>query len=493
MEAISTIIEELRQAEEYIRIAMFQIHREDVFNVLLDKIKHGIKVEILTLPYDSINEEIRSRVTSRFEQLKKDGATIYFCRWNVGDPERTTTAVGRWYSFHGKFIVTDKSAIALSANFTENPELDAVLIHRNDIEKIREFNRKFEEILSLFVTEEEGFNGKIHSMIVDTTSEKKSAEIFSLPNNIDEKHKDYWIRHYPVEICKFNAAIIEGLYITPFDCTGRDFITSLIEEAEEYVYLSTESFTDTDFSDFLVNTAVNREIEIKILTGIRSMDFTDRVNKMLRDLMAQKISINTTDKDLHAKLVLTDKALVISSINLNKINLGFHKTKKFWRENTETIFVCKNAEALKSAKMKYLETFNESYDVGCKLAEKLESLVKDVFTNTFNLRSSSEAKKIFAKFILNKQIDIRKMIIKIGRFTKRIISQRNLVRKEDIVSALILYYLSERKHDFNQLKVKLSDIGADVNLKALLNNLKFAGLIEEEDDFYKINIEKLIG
>jgi len=493
MKAISTIIEELRQAEEYIRIAMFQIHRDDVFNVLLDKTKQGIKVEILTLPYDSINEEIRSRVQSRFEQLKKNGSAIYFCRWNVGDPERTTTAVGRWYSFHGKFIVTDKSAIVLSANFTENPELDAVLIHRGDAEKIDEFNRKFEEILSLFVTEKDCSNGKIHKMIVDTTSEKKSAEIFSLPSNIEEKHKDHWIRHYPVELCEFNGTIREGLFITPFDYTGRDFITSLVEEAEKYVYLSTESFTDNDFSDFLVNTAVNSELEIKILTGTRSMDFTDRVNKILRDLMAQKIKINTTDKDLHAKLVLTDKAVVISSINLNKINLGFHKTKKFWRENTETIFVCRNAEVIRSAKEKYLERFNESYDVGNKLAEKLESLVKDVFTKTFDMRSSSEAKKIFAKFILNKQIDIRKTIIKIGRYTQKIISQRKTVRKEDIVSAIILYCLSERKHDYNQLKEKLSDIGNGITLKALLNKLKFAGFIEEEDYVYKINIDKLIS
>lgn len=495
MGVISRIIKELKQAEEYIRIAMFQIHRNDVFKVLGDKVAQGVKVEILTLPYDSIHEDLRSKVQSRFEHLEKDGATIYFCKWNVGDPGRTTTAVGRWYSFHGKFIVTDKSAIALSANFTENPELDAVLIYRGNNEKISEFNRKFKEMLSLFVIQNDGFEGKIHKMIREAVSGEEGSEIFMLPSNVDKIHEKHWIRHYPIELCKCNATIGEGLYITPFDCLGRDFITNLINEAEEYVYLSTESFTDRDFSDFLVTTAVNAEIEIKILAGTRSMDFTDRVNKMLRDLLAQEIKINTTDKDLHAKLLITDKSLVISSINLNKINLGFYRTKKFWRENTETIFVCRDQEVIKSAKEKYLERFGESYSVANKLAEKLERLVKDIFTKTFDLRSSSEAKKLFAKFILNKQIDIKTTIIKIGRITRSLmmVNGRKTVKREDIASALVLYCLSERKHDYNQLEEKLVEVEKDINLIALLNRLKFAKLIEQEDDFYKINVEALVS
>ena len=79
--------------------------------------------------------------------MEKNGAKLYFCKWNVGDPERTSTAVGRWYSFHGKFIVTDKSAIALSANFTQSPEIDGLLIYRDEPEKINEFNEKFDELM----------------------------------------------------------------------------------------------------------------------------------------------------------------------------------------------------------------------------------------------------------------------------------------------------------------------------------------------------------
>lgn len=98
----------------------------------------------MTLPYDSINDSVRAKVISRFENLSDLGANINFCKWNVGDPERTSTAIGRWYSFHGRFIVTDKSAIALSANFTRTNELDATIIIDNEQTMIDQFNDRID-------------------------------------------------------------------------------------------------------------------------------------------------------------------------------------------------------------------------------------------------------------------------------------------------------------------------------------------------------------
>lgn len=493
-EVIPIIIKEIELAERYIRIAIFQIHHEDVFKVLSDKIRQGLKVEIFTLPYDSINEDIRQQVESRLRGLEKDGAIIYFDKWNVGDPSRTTTAVGRWYSFHGKFIVTDKSAIALSANFTQSQELDAVLIFRDDYEKIGEFNEKFNELLTFFVSRDHDFDGQVHRKITDVTGED-SAEIFELPDNVDIRHKNHWIRHYPIEICKPEVPVGEKLYITPFDCRGRYLITDLIEDADEYVYISTESFTDIDFSNFLTNTSVNKNIKIKILSGTRSMDFTDRVNNMFRDLLAQEVDIRTTDEDIHAKLIITDKVLMVSSVNLNKINLGFYVTSKYWRENTESILVCKTPEIVRFAKEKYLEVFNGCYDVRDKLSEKLEKMVQNIFTKTFQLRSRSDVKKLFARFILKKQIDIRRLIMKIGKITKKLMNyhKRTMIGKQDFISALVLYYLSERKQDYDQLKEKIDEVDETVNLHAIISRLEFARLIEQENDFYKINIEALIA
>jgi len=492
-EVIPEIIKEMEKAERFIRIAMFQIHNDDVFKILSDKIKQGHRVEILTLPYDSINDDIRSEVVSRFEELEKNGATIYFNKWNVGDPSRTTTAVGRWYSFHGKFIVTDKSAIALSANFTVSQELDAVIIFRDDSKRIREFNEKFDELLLLYVKKIDSSDGIIRQKILDVIKET-NPEVFELPKNVDQKHKNHWIRHYPVELCQSNVPIEERLYITPLDCKGRDFITSLIDDANEYVYISTESFTDEDFSRFLVNTAVNRKLDIKIFSGIKSMDFTDRVNNMLRDLLAQEIDIRTTDEDLHAKLIITDKALVISSINLNRINLGWNTTSKFWRENTESLLICKDIATINCAKASYLKVFNESYDVRDKLSEKLEELVTSIFTDTYQLRSKSDVKKLFAKFILGKQIDIHRIIVKIGGITKKLMDyyKRNMVERQDFISALVLYYLTERKQDYEQLEEKIHEVDETLNLQTIISRLELARLIEKEDNYYKISLDSLI-
>lgn len=492
-EVIPEILEEIGLSEKYIRIAIFQLHNENVFAALMDKLKRGLKVEIITLPYDSINEDIRPRVEPRFRELERNGAKIYLNKWNVGDPSRTTTAVGRWYSFHGKFIVTDKSAIALSANFTESQELDAALIFSSAEDKIKEFNEKFEQLLDLFVTKDNSFDGSVHRKISDITG-REVHDIFKLPKDIGATHKEHWIRHYPIELCRSDAPLEEKLYLTPFDCRGRDIIAGLIEDAEEYVYISTESFTDYDFSDFLVRTAVNKKTEIKILTGATSMDFTDRVENMFRDLLAQEIDIRTTDEDIHAKLIITDKALMVSSINLNKINLGFHPTSKFWRENTESILICKKPEIVKIAKELYLKIYAQSYNVGDRLAEKLGEIVKGIFAETFQLRFSPDVKALFAKFVLKKQIDVRKLITKIGKITKKLMDyyNRTKVERQDFISALVLYYLSERKQDLTQLKEKIDEIDSNVNLVTIINGLEFARLIEKEGDFYKINVETLI-
>jgi len=67
-----------------------------------------------------------------------------------------------------------------------------------------------------------------------------------------------------------------------------------------------------------------------------------------------------------------------------------------------------------------------------------------------------------------------------------------MVEKKDFISALVLYYLSERKQDYDQLKEKIDEVDETINLHAIVSRLEFARLIEQENDFYKINIEALI-
>jgi phosphatidylserine/phosphatidylglycerophosphate/cardiolipin synthase-like enzyme len=488
---IDRIVSELQDAKKYIRIAIFQLHNREVFSVLNEKLREGVKVDVFSLPYDSINDDIQGEVTELFKNLEKNGANLYFCKWNVGDPERTTTAVGRWYSFHGKFIVTDKSAIALSANFTQNEELDALIIFKNEEDKIAEYNTKFEGLISLYIQDNFGYNGSIRQKIIDTNL-PNILSVFGLPPAIADTHKKHWIQHYPSSLCPSNVPIEEGLYLTPFDCRGRNFIETMIEEASEFVYLSTESFTDPDFSKFLVRTKL-RGLDIRILSGATSMDFTDRMQIMLRELLACNIKIRTIEKDIHAKLIISDKHLAVTSVNLNKINLGFKKTNEYWRENTESISICNDSKVISHAKTQYLTIFNDSINIETILAQKIENLIGHMFTSTFNLRSRGEVKTLLAQLVLKKEIQVKKFILDIGKITAKLMDYFNkrMVEKNDLFMSLILYFLSERKHDFDQLNEKLSILDAEINLNALLAKLSQHDFIAKEDDFYKINVDKL--
>jgi len=65
------------------------------------------------------------------------------------------------------------------------------------------------------------------------------------------------------------------------------------------------------------------------------------------------------------------------------------------------------------------------------------------------------------------------------------------VEKDDFISALVLFYLSEAKNDYNQLKEKLNELDDTINLKDVLGRLLLVNLIEKENEYYKINLNAL--
>lgn len=489
---IEKVIAEMEEAESFIKISVFQIHNTSVIELLKTKALKGLKVEIFTLPYDSINADVRETVISLLDDLISSGALIYFCGWNVGDPARTSTAVGRWYSYHGKFIVTDKAAIILSANFTQQNELDSVLI-LDDAESITDFMKKFDELVDMFITDYSGYEGKIRQLVLETDT-PDALKLFELPSVIEtQTHSKRWIRNYPSVLFPSTITIEDRLYVCPFDGKARNIMKELIDQADVFVYLSTESFTDEDFSDFLVKT-LTRNIDLKILTGSTSMDFTDRMQNMMRELLAAGASIFTTDANLHAKLLITDKAVVVSSVNLNKMNLGFAQTQRFWRSNTETMYICQDADVISSAKNQYIRVMDGCSDISQNLSGKIEAQVKRIFSSIYGLRTSQEVKELFAKVILDYQIIQKKTVYKIANLTSLIMRRRrsNMVRVDDFLKALILYYLSERQHDIIQLEEKIKGINENVSVSSLLSELIGDGYVENEGDMFRINVASLL-
>lgn len=486
------VLEEIRKAEKFIKIAMFQIHSNALFSLLNEKVKCNVKVEIITLPYTSVKERFRQNVKENFELLKSLGANVYFNKWNIGDPGRTTTAVEGWYSFHGKFIVTDKSAIILSANFTENPALDALLIYE-DHDRIQEFTQKFQELVDLFIVEKETNASTIYHKIKQVSNDEK---IFALPKKIDKKHDGFWITDYPSQLCPSSFELKEGIYLAPFDFRARSMYSKMIEDAPTFAYISAETFTDSDFSNFLLNAIINKKIDIQIICGATSQDYQDRLKNQFIMLLAHGIKMRTSDADIHAKMILTDKALAITSVNLNKMSLGYSKRKDHWRGNTETIFICKDQEILKKAKELFLEVFDNYIDMKDRLTESVSESVDNIFNNIYNIRfEDKQLSKEFARYLLKKELDLKKMMTEVAKITQKL-SERfsiNKIGKDLFVSALILYVLSKSGEQNNlQISSEIKEFDATINIDIILADLEDKRLIIRENDQYRINLEELV-
>ena len=85
LNVIDRVIKEIEHAKEYIRIAVFQIHNDSVYDAIECALTNGVVVEIFTLPYDSINEDIRDKVKARIEKIKIKGGKVYFSKWGIMD------------------------------------------------------------------------------------------------------------------------------------------------------------------------------------------------------------------------------------------------------------------------------------------------------------------------------------------------------------------------------------------------------------------------
>jgi hypothetical protein len=178
---------------------------------------------------------------------------------------------------------------------------------------------------------------------------------------------------------------------------------------------------------------------------------------------------------------------------LNKINLGFTRSTDLWRGNTETATINCDKQIISDAKKQFEQVFNSNPDVVDELASKIEKEISVLFSQYYGLRSEKEVKRLFSKFIILEEVNNRVVILKIARITKAILasSNRNMVRKDDLLMALVLHFLSDNKLKFDQINQKLSVLNTATNLSQLLSNLICSGFIEKESDYYKLKVLSL--
>jgi hypothetical protein len=205
------------------------------------------------------------------------------------------------------------------------------------------------------------------------------------------------------------------------------------------------------------------------------------------------VKLKTTEENLHSKLIITEKLIAVSSINLIKMNLGFTNKTDTWRANTESITIVRDIEIVEDAKNKFLMIFNKGITIEQSLATKIEKEITTFFTKQYQLRSKGEVKKLFSKFLINEQINLEKKMITIGRVCSLLVKRKNksLISRDEFLIAIILFLLSENKLRADQLELKLSIFEEKISVSNYIYQMTLDNLIEEENGYYKIKVISL--
>jgi len=236
------LINIIKNAEEFIKIIAFQFTSREFVDLLIEKSKLGLIIELITLPVDSYSkEEERSKIKNLFNELLDNNIKIYFCDWEVGDPSLTTTSMSgrinegggnKWYSLHGKLLITEQAAILMSFNFIDRNLFESFLITEG--KNIAKFLELFDKCKNLFIspTKIKNINGKI----IDKINENEKREIIN--NYLKTGRK--LIRDYPPELTP-EKNIVPGLHLAPFDGRLRKILYDLINSSKKFLYLVSES------------------------------------------------------------------------------------------------------------------------------------------------------------------------------------------------------------------------------------------------------------
>ncbi|KXA96411.1 hypothetical protein AKJ38_03350, partial [candidate division MSBL1 archaeon SCGC-AAA259I14] len=361
---IEPILEVIKNSEEYIRIVSFQFSDSKIIENLKKKVKEGIDVEVITLPVDSINsDEKREEMRNSYKSLREEGVKVYENMWEVGDPTLTDTSESgevsegggeKWYSLHGKFLVTDRNALIMSANLNSQKEIE-IFLKYEDEETINKFNDKFDQLFKDFIKKD----GNIPGQLIQKLPSKQRK---NLKKGFEESSR-LLVKGYADSISPEEVTLERNLVITPFDIRARNILYKIIDESEDYVFLLSERLYDNALVDKLRKKILSSNLKIKIITGrpeaVRQN--TTKARKFFRELASAGVSIRAID-DIHAKAWISDRYLAIGSTNLGKMNLGFRK-KGQWRANTETMMIETDQAEIEEAKSKFKVLWEEAKKV----------------------------------------------------------------------------------------------------------------------------------
>lgn len=131
----STIIKEISKAENEILIAVYWFTNQELFNILLEKLKEGIQIELIIH-----NDFINNRESGLpFQEFIENGGKFYFSDGN--NP------------MHNKFCVIDKKVLINGSYnwtyFAEEKNRENILVIESETEVVNSFYDEFKRLVIL--------------------------------------------------------------------------------------------------------------------------------------------------------------------------------------------------------------------------------------------------------------------------------------------------------------------------------------------------------
>ena len=430
-DGFKVIREVIDKSEKFVFLTSFLFYDEKVADLLIDGIKRGLTVELLTTPAVAARSDELKRAAKKLqEKLRSSGVSIIASDWEVGQPQRTTStfAGGRsptWFAMHCKFIVTDKQAVIMSADltqdFNEGGSWDSFVVY-NAPEKVASFLKKYKQLKEFFLK-------------VDEKISKEYIDPKVLPRKL--------LRGYPVR--EEEASVEDGVYILPLDRYGRQTLEQIIDKAEEFIYFVYETFYDDKLSFHVIKKLVtNPKIDLRVLSPPLSVYQQNPIKARANfvQLASYGAKIKNIQK-LRAKMIITDKGVISGSFDISVMGLGKYRTEhklKLWVESTEIMDINTSSEIISLAKEAYLKIFERaSYQYGKWYKRDAEKSLRSAGAAII----ANEAKETLGLLIFNegrRSIErIRKIsliaveIAKLSNKTKPYVKADNVINAERIL------------------------------------------------------------
>jgi len=489
------IYESIENAKEFIKIIAFQLTSNKIIDLLTKRAHEGIKIEVITLPIDSFNKpEKREEIAGFYADLQANNVEVDICNWEVGDASLTDTSQSgqmaegggeKWYSMHGKFIVTDQNALLLSANLIDQMQWDVYLTIYNENQRLFLLD-DYDRMRQLFI-------------LPSKLEKKLQGQLFDrLPADLQQAIQQEWkivqrknIKEYPPNLSP-PSEITSGLKISPFDGRARDFFSQFINDAKEYIYICSERIYDEESIEILKQKVNTSDVDIRILArppqSVRQS--IQKAKEQVLDLLAFDVNFRSLD-NIHAKLWLSENWLMVGSCNITKMNLGFKKAKNFWRGNTETLYFTNDADILAQAKSEFEKLFESSISGISSTADERHG---DALFKLYSAKSTKDARRLLSEIILYLQIKSKKNLKQIVKYAIKVAEGMQSAKIEElhVAMAYLLFEIQFKAQTEAELIRAHSDFLGEEKLKDAIMALISSEYCIFADGQLVLNINQLL-